>query len=254
MFDYTQGALNKVLEDFKKLALAIHGGVQILSILFLSYALITSSGFFVANLVLLILTSAYLLFLLVMECTKRGKATAKRLVREIYRWNKRVIRLAVIGLTLYALFVVSKNFTPLSLVLLILMIVGFIFDLIFYFLVKFLTAEVQLLMAGVKKDAEEMKKPVQSVGNFFKKMAGREIEEPTLSKKEQRTLDILEEQSALVKNRKKQKKQEIKMQNKEKLQAQKQEKKEKRAQDKSRRKQRKNEIQAIPAPLEEENE
>ena len=253
MFDYTQGALNKVLEDFKKLALGIHLSVQVLSILFLSYALITRSGFFTANLVLLVLTSGYLAFLLFMEYTKKGKSNTKKRVREIYRWHKRIIRLAVIGLTLYALFVVSKNFSPLSLVLLILMIIGFIFDLIFYFLVKFLSAEVQLLVAGVKKDAEEIKKPVQTVGNFFKKMAGREIEEEPLSKKEQRTLEILEEQSAIVKDRKKQKKLALKEQNKEKLKTQKQEKKDRRAQEKAQRKTQKNNVERTPAPLEEEN-
>jgi hypothetical protein len=53
-----------------------------------------------------------------------------------------------------------------------------------------------------------MKKPVQTVGNFFKKITGREVEPPpVLSEKEQRLQAILDEQATAVQLQRKEKKQ-----------------------------------------------
>jgi hypothetical protein len=119
MFDYTQGALHKVLDDFKKLALGVNIALQLFSILYLVYALCVGVGFLILNALSLLLAIGYLIFFLVMEFTN-GANTTKKLIREIYRWSKRGIRLFIILLTAYALIFVSKNFSPLSLVLLLL--------------------------------------------------------------------------------------------------------------------------------------
>jgi hypothetical protein len=164
-------------------------------------------GFLILNALSLLLAIGYLIFFLVMEFTN-GANTTKKLIREIYRWSKRGIRLFIILLTAYALIFVSKNFSPLSLVLLLLMILGFVLDLLFYFIVKFLSAEADLIIAGVKRDFDELKKPVQTVGNFFKKITGREVEPPpVLSEKEQRLQAILDEQATAVQLQRKEKKQ-----------------------------------------------
>ena len=238
MFIYTQSALHKVLNDFKKLARVIHLSSQSISILYLIYALIAGIGFTVLNAILLAISVAYLVFTLVMEGKKGAKITKQR-VKEIYAWSKRGIKFLVICLTAYGLVFVAKDFSPLSLVLLLLLIFGFVLDILFYFIIKFLTAEVDLFMAGIKRDFNELKKPVQTVGNFFKKLSGKEIEPPpALTPKEQRIQDILDEEAmALLAKRDEEK----------------QEKKQRKLEAKARRKQKKDNTPLLP-PLQETEE
>jgi hypothetical protein len=239
MLDYTRGALNKVLEDFKKIALAVNIGVQVFSILYLVYALIARTGFFAVNLVLLALTVAYFLFFLIMEFTNGAKKTRK-IVREIYSWGKRVIKAFTIGLTTYGLFVVTRDFNPLSLFLLLMMVLGFILDILFCFIIRFLTAEIELIITGVKLDVEEIKKPIQAVGNFFKRIKGEEVAPaPVLTKREQKMHDLLTQHTTQMREQRQSEKERIKA---EKLNA----KKSKKIAKKS--------VQRIPAPKKNEND
>ena len=242
MFDYTQGAFHKVLDDFKKIARAVHIGSQIFSILYLIYALIASVGFFVLNVILLVLSVTYLVFFFVMEYGKSEKRT-KKIVKETYQWSKRGIKFLVICLTAYALAFVSIEAKPLAVVFLLLMILGFVLDVLFYFIIKILTAEIELLAAGVKRDLEELKKPVQSVGNFFKRLSGKEIEPPpVLSAKEQRIQDLLEEQVLALQLRREEEKTDKK-----------ERKRQEREQEKQNKREQKKQAERLPAPIEEEN-
>lgn len=244
MFEYTHGALNKIIDDFKKIWLGVHIGLQLFTILYLVYMHLTRRGFFIINTVLLALALGYFIFFIVMEFVRAEKKT-KRTVREIYAWCKRIIRLFTITLTIYGLFVVSKDFTPISLLLLILMIFGFILDILLYFIIKFLTAEKDLLMAGVKRDVDELKKPIQSVGNFFKRITGNEVEEePVLSKADKKRYEILDIQAEKLKEKKAQGKTTKLEKKKAEKERQKQEKLEKKLQ--------KKQTQRIPAPVENE--
>lgn len=237
MFDYTRGAIDKILEDFKKLWLAVNIGLQLFSIVYLLYMHLTHRGFFLINAVLLGLALAYFIFFIVMEFT-HGAKKAKKTVGEIYAWCKRIIRLFTIVLTIYGLFVVTKDFTPISLLLLILTIFGFILDILLYCIIKFLTAEAELIMAGVQRDIGEIKKPFQAVGNFFKRSSSEEKEVPLLSKAEQKRNEILDIYA--------QKRRTLKAQEKAEKREQKQRKK-------TERKTRKTSVQRIPAPAKEEN-
>lgn len=58
------------------------------------------------------------------------------------------------------------------------MIVGWILQIIFEVLIKILTNRVNFILEGLEADLDNMLKPVRSVGNFFKKVTGKEVAPP----------------------------------------------------------------------------
>lgn len=164
MFDYTRAALTKILNDFRKIANGIKITTQLLSILYLLYALCTGTGLIVANAILLALSLGYFVFFFAVELRK-GRKQLKRTVKEIYGWCKRSIKFLTIGITVYGLIVAKADFEPLSFLLVVLMVIGWALELLFYIIIKFLEAEFNLLMDAVKTDGSNL--PL--IGNYFAK-------------------------------------------------------------------------------------
>lgn len=167
MFDYTKAALNKILSDFRKIANGIKITTQLLSIAYLIYALCTGKRFWIANTVLLALSLGYFVFFFAVERQKCGKLL-KRRVKEIYGWSKRSIKFLTIGITVYGLIVSKIEFDPLSFLLVVLMVIGWALELLFYIIIKFLEVEFALLMDAVKTDGSNL--PI--IGNYFAKKVG----------------------------------------------------------------------------------
>lgn len=155
MFDYTFAAIDKILSDLKKLQKIVNYVMQAFTILYVTYAIIVRAGIFAANVVLLFFAVAYLVFSLIME-SKKGAEHAKKRVKDVYQWCKRLIRLFVLGITVYGLVLAKTNFDPLSLLITAVMIVVWALDLLLYFGIKFLTAEALLLKQSLHKDLTEL--------------------------------------------------------------------------------------------------
>jgi hypothetical protein len=96
---------------------------------------------------------------------RKGRKQLKRWVKEIYGWSKRSIKFLTIGITVYGLVVSKIQFDPLSYLLVILMVIGWVLELLFYIIIKFLEVEFHLLMDAAKTDASNI--PI--VGGYFAK-------------------------------------------------------------------------------------
>ena len=164
MFDYTKAALSKIISDFRKIANGIKILTQLLSIAYLVYALCTGKRFWIANTVLLSLALGYFLFFFIVEM-RRGRKQLKRKVKEIYGWSKRSIKFLTIGITVYGLIVSKIEFDPLSYLIIILMIIGWALEFLFYIITKFLEVEFRLLLDAAKTDASN----IPFVGGYFSK-------------------------------------------------------------------------------------
>ena len=179
MFDYTKTAWNKITEDFKRLLFFIGLIMQLLYIAYLIYALIVGVGIFIANVFLLGVSTAYLIFWLVMSKkeTADDKQTKKR-IGKVFKRCKQIIKLVTLGIAVYGIYTTASNVTPLSVVITALMIVGWVLqtlcEIVFHYVVK----KGEFLFEGFKADIDNVKKPVTAVGNFFKKLTGKEIEPP----------------------------------------------------------------------------
>ncbi|MBQ8885700.1 MAG: hypothetical protein IJY62_04985 [Clostridia bacterium] len=187
MLDYTKAALRETWTAFKKTIYVCSVVIQAVYIAYLIYALIAQTGFLVANVILLALSLVYFVFFLMI--TKGGRdpeaekfKEVKRHGSTVYKWSKRAVTLVTLGLTVYGLFTAVKNTTPLSIIFTALMIVGWLLSTIFDILSMIVASYGKLIFEGFEADLDNMKKPVTTVTNFFKRVTGQEVEpakEPT---------------------------------------------------------------------------
>lgn len=188
MFDYTKVAWKQIESDFKKLAFICNICTQLLYIAYLVYALFTKTGFFAANIILLILSIAYFAFFLYATKQELKKKTRK-IIKRIYKRCKQLIKVFTLGILLYGLWFTAKDVSPISLIFTVFMVIAFLLDVLLEIIVKYLVNRVNLMMEGLKTDWDNAKKPVTTVGNFFKKIAGKEIPEEPAPTKERLFLD-----------------------------------------------------------------
>ena len=176
MFDYTKAAFNKIVNDFKKIDFIRNVLTQGVYISYLIYAVCIQSGVLAVNIALLTLAVGYFIFFLYMKTrgvTKQIKITVKK----IYKWCKRLIKLFNLGVLIYGLSITASHFTALSLILAALMIVGWVLEILFEVVFRFFVNKAKFIIEGMEADYKNITKPVKSVGNFFKKLTGKQIEE-----------------------------------------------------------------------------
>ena len=222
MFDYTKAALFEVVEDFKKIITGINITTQALTIVYLIYTLIANTGVMIANAILLALSIAYFIYFLMSsrkekkKLTKQEKARKKN-IKNIYQWCKRIVKLLPIGVAIYGLFITNLDFTPLSLLLVLLMILGWIFEFLCHLIKNYLTAKVEFIIAGITADIE----PITKIVNTVNKWRGKEVEEPAPPDKNRLKLDQMvaqqKEQKAQEKKQKKLEKKQQKLAKKQRL-------------------------------------
>ncbi len=184
MFDYTKTAVNKIWTDFKKFFYICNIVTQIVYLTYLAYALIAQTGNPWVNGILLALSLAYFVFFLVMttgEKTKEKKR-GKKIGDRIFKYLKQLIalyNLAVIVYGFYGVYTASSHVTIASLIQLVqivFMTIGWVLGLVFNVVELIVESRVHFLLEGLEADYQELTKPVKTVGNFFKKVTGQEIE------------------------------------------------------------------------------
>lgn len=198
MFDYTRAAFRKIVDDFKKIDFIRCVLTQGVYIAYLIYTLCIQSGHLAVNIALLTLATAYFLFFLYMKIYGVQKQV-KTMVKQAYKWSKRLVKLFNLGITIYGLAVTANHFTPLSLILASLMIVGWVLEILFEVVFKFFLQKAKFIMAGMEADYKQVTKPVTTVGNFFKKLSGKEIAPEPEPTKDQVTLNKLVAQERAAK-------------------------------------------------------
>ena len=170
MLDYTKTAVAKIKADFKRLMFVLQVTMQVLGIAYLGYALIAGLGFVWLNIPLLAIAVVALVFLFLDKHKK-----AKKFVKKMSKYCTRCIKLFSLVLTMYGLYATSSSLQPLDVVLTAMLIVVWLLQVIFDLLSYLIVSRFDMFMAALEADVEEVKRPVEAVGNFFKKMAGKDI-------------------------------------------------------------------------------
>ena len=186
MLDYTKAVVQKIKSDFNALVALFQFATQVFYILYLVYALIKGTGHLWVNLVLLVLSLAFLGFSIAVKTgyLKSKKQTSRR-VKTIFAWAKRVIKLYPIGLMVYTVYATTQSVDTMSVLLTALMIVGWVLGIVFELITYFLVSRFEMIMEGVKADFEGVSK----VTNFFKRLKGEEVQEPAPPTKHREWLD-----------------------------------------------------------------
>ena len=209
MFDYTKSVFTKTVEDLKKLAFLFGAALQIFQIGYLIYALCIGSGILVANIVLLALSCAYLLFTIYINGYEVPKKI-KRILINIYRWSKRLIKLFTLGVSVYGLFITASETVTIkslvSIILLVFMLIAWIMDVLFSLLIAIIERRKNLFFDAIKMDFE----PVLKAKNFFDKIRGKEVESEIVSTSQRSKLDAWRTERKEIQRLKKQEKKDAK--------------------------------------------
>lgn len=178
MLDYTKAAIKKTVDDFKRLDYIRNLATQILYVAYLTYAVLTPAGKLWADIPLLVLSVAYLVVFLVAttQNATQEKKKAKQVCTIVYTRCKQVIKLFTIVVMLYGIYAATTHVTAFSVILSALTIVGWILQVVFEVILKYFLSRAHFILEGMEADYETMLKPVKTVGNFFKKVAGKEVE------------------------------------------------------------------------------
>ena len=202
MLAYTKAAGKKILHDIQKLSFACNIVTQLFYIFYLTYAVWSGTGIFYANLIMLVLSCSYFGFFL-HNHNFGGKKKTAATVAKIFKWCKRLIKLFNLGIMAYGIFYTATQPDPLSIILTAVMALLWIADLALEIAVKVIKSWWDLFLEGIQADFEIISKPAGAVGNLFKRMTGKEVEEPEPPTKKRLLLDrLVEENKAEKKNKK----------------------------------------------------
>ena len=187
MLDYTKSVFAKTIEDLKSIAFYSALILQTLQLGYLIYALCVGLGILVANIILLLLTSAYLGFMLYLHWGTVGKKL-QSIMKTTYQWSKRAIKLFTLGISVYGLWITaSETITTkslISIILLVFMLIAWVLEVLFSLILRVVERRASLLLDAMKMDFE----PVFKAKNFIDKIRGREVEEELVSTKSRNLL------------------------------------------------------------------
>ncbi|MBE5745146.1 MAG: hypothetical protein E7355_03310 [Clostridiales bacterium] len=209
MFDYTKAAVQKIGDDFKRLVYVCNIGMQLAYIAYLLYAIFAPTGIPWVNIALASIAVGYFVFFMIMTGGRAlyTRKKAHKIAAKIFKYSKMLLKLFTIGVMVYGIYATTQNTTAFGVILSALMIVGWLLQLIFEIISAILVPRIQLLAAALEADKEELIKPAKAVGNFFKKMAGKDVEPEKEKTKSRLWLDKkVEETRAQRKEEKRQEK------------------------------------------------
>ncbi len=187
MLDYTKAAIQKTVDDFKRLDYIRNVATQTLYIAYLIYALCAGAGILWANIALLSASLLYFFFFLFI--TRIYKKPLTKILMQVFKRLKQLVRLATLGIMVYGIYTATKHLTAPAVIFAAFLIVGWLLQIVFEVVFKFFIHRAQFVLEGIEADYEQLTKPVKSVGNFFKKIVGKDVEEQKEPTKQRIWLD-----------------------------------------------------------------
>ena len=214
MLDYTRAIFHKTKKDLDTALTFFQFGTQILYITYLICILFTKSSIWYLYLSLLIISVAFLAFDI---ATRYGIKSLKdvgisllgnkerkeklyrvkqnrRNIRKIKFYTSHILKLSVLASSLYPIIASPYSVHPIHIILATVMAFLWIMQIVFEILRLILEDRFDLFIEAMHADIERITKPVNTVKNAFKKLVGKEVEEPAEPTKERIYLDSLVEQ------------------------------------------------------------
>ena len=185
MILHTEVAFNKVKEDFNKLRYAFGILSRLLPVLFLIYALFAKTGILCINIALLFVSFADVLFHIIKNRpTNNEQKQLNKAYNKIFKYSKLFINGIKLGINVYLIYTTSTNFNLLSITLTSLSIISWIVQVLLEIIGAYILDKIDYLKEGIRADIDMIKSPAKKVGDFFKNITGKPVEEvPEPSKK-----------------------------------------------------------------------
>ena len=198
MFKYTRASIEMIIEDIKKYSKIFKYGSLIFTAAYFIYALISQTGYFIANIILTFLFVGYTIF--EFATAKVNWKEAKRLVKRSYTWVKLGIKAFTLGAMIYGIYTATTNVSAISTILATLMIILWILQVLLELIIEVIENKIDLIVAGWNQDIDDIKKPAAVVGGVIKKIKGQDVPLVPAKSKEIIALD------KFIENKKKSKK------------------------------------------------
>ena len=229
MLDYSLTAFQKIKNDFLRVKRFFDVVIPLFPIAFLTYSVITTASamnvMFWVNTISLTLAVAYYIFHLFVTFRKADKEL-KKTVKTIYKICVRAIKFFTLAVSIYGLWISIDNVNPLSMILTLLSLIGFLLQIVLDIILHIINSYANFLKEAILADIDEIKKPVTTVSNFFKKMTGKEIEEKEVSKTREKLNEMVSERKEEIKNLKAEAKEQKKQEKQEERERKRQERQE----------------------------
>ncbi len=198
MFVYTRAYFKKLVDDIKTVGYIFNIASPLIYIAYLIYAMFVPVGYLWANIILLALTLSYLVFYLITyDIKEKTFKSKKKNIRHIYKGTKLTVTGMTLGITIYGIYVASTHTTAVSIVLSCFMALFWIGQLIIELMTYVIEYQTALFLAALEADKDNLMKPITTVGNFVKKVAGKE---PSETKQPSKLLRVLEERASAIKH------------------------------------------------------
>lgn len=163
MLNYTQAAAHKILQDFKRTLFFFNLFFPIINIVYLTFNLFTKPDFFVINLILLIITTAYFAFFIYTSCKNITKYI-KQTVGRVYKYSKFILKALTLGIIIYGIIIENNTPSTFSIIMLIFSIVALLVSILLEIIVRVAEWWLTLFIEGIKMDGNGVIKTI----NFFK--------------------------------------------------------------------------------------
>ena len=217
MLDYTKAIFSKTKKDFDTALTFFQLGTQILYIAYLVCMLFTQSPIWYLYLSLLVVSIAFFIFDIT---TRKGIKSLKELgipflrrnenkeklqrakkkrsnIRRIKFYSSHALKLLVLATSLYPIITSPYEVHPVQIICTTVMVLLWIMQIVLEVLRLIFEGRLELFYEAMHADMEFITKPVNSVKNVFKRMVGKEVDEPTAPTKERIYLDgLVEERKA----------------------------------------------------------
>lgn len=204
MLKYTKEAINVIKDNLKLYAKIVKYGSLAFSLAFYIYSLITNTGNYIVNIILISLIVAFLAFETI--TLNKNIKKVKNVVYKAYKWIKLIIKAFTLGSMIYSIYLTSKNVNAITIILVTLTIVAFMMQLILEVLILIIQHNADYFLDAIKQDFEDMKKPVTGIKNVFRKMKGEETISPTPKSKKilklEKRMEKLEEKKEKLNKKK----------------------------------------------------
>lgn len=192
MFDYTKAALGKIIDDFKKLFFGFNVVTQCVYIAYLAYAVVTKTGYFKLNISLLAASVVYFVIYLATRGGGKTAAAVSKTAKRSLKWYKIITKAGTLAVAVYGVYETATSVTPISVLLVALMLVGWILQVLFELVLYFLENKLDYVITGLKNDWDESTGLGRVAGNLvFNKVLGWEMEESETPTKKSEVLATL---------------------------------------------------------------
>lgn len=176
MLTNTRATFDKIFMDFKRFSYYFSILFNCVYILVMVYALVAGTGNLFINLLLLVGAIAYFVFFVLTYWTDE-KSKERKTARRVYRAFKFLMTCISLSITVYGLYVATEDVTVISVLLAALSFINWIFGITTTVIIEFVESRRDMLLAALAMDFEKLTKPVNTIGNAVRKIAGKEPKE-----------------------------------------------------------------------------